>query len=141
MTTRNRVVVHTSTGSHEQIGVDSDRVDAELILADGRRIHVYLTGDGHVGLRAFVENPYLTENADAASVRFTLPTAQDAILDGAQVAELNFQSHPFTERSLMTPARMDGCWYYADQATRDRADGLRTMLALTRAAPANQSSG
>lgn len=129
-TFRNTVSVHDNFGGSQQHTVRGNRVDATLTLEDGRTVQVGLLNDGRVLLRAWAADPYASNNLTAASVSFRLPTLEDMVLDGAQVSEVNLQTSAATESNLPSPQQPHGCWHLADQAIRDRVQGIRTLLAL-----------
>lgn len=128
---RHSAVVHDVGGSDERFRVLGDRVDATLILEDGRTVQVGLLTNGHVSIRAWAAEPYVTNNAEACGVSFILPTIEAMILHGEQVSEMTLRTGAFTEQSLTSPNR-DGCWHLATTAIQDRVTAIRTMLSLRR---------
>lgn len=110
--------------------VPGQQAAVTLTLADGRTVQVGLDADGRVSLRAWAADPYAVNNIDSCSVQFLLPTLEGMLLDGEKVTDTQFTTHPLTERSLARPEDGSGTWHMASQATQQRIEGLRTLLAL-----------
>lgn len=128
---RHTAVIHDVGGNDERFRVLGDRVDATLVLEDGRTVQVGLLTNGHVSIRAWAAEPYVTDNAEACGVSFILPMVEAMILHGEQVSEMTLRTGTFTERSLTSPDR-DGCWHMASVAIQERVTAIRTMLSLRR---------
>lgn len=127
---RNTAHIHGTESGDQQVTTYGDRIDATLTLEDGRTAQVNVFNDGRVSLRAWAAQPYATDNAEAVSMFFRLPTLEDMVLDGAQVNNLNVRATGLTEQSLASPEEHDGCWYYANETIQNRVEGVRTLLAL-----------
>ena len=121
--------IHGAHGDEAASVVIGDRVDATLTLEDGRTVQVGVLADGHVLVRAWAADPYATDNAEAVSISFTLPTLEDMVLDGAQPGQVTLRTSARTERYLTRPDR-DGCWHLSGKKVHDRVTALRTLLAL-----------
>lgn len=127
---RNTVTTHDATTDGRTRIIYGDRVDATLALEDGRSVQVGVLADGRVFMRAWAAEPYATDNREACSISFTLPTLEDMVLDGAQVSALSMRTFALGGRSLASPEEHEGTWYYATQAIKTRVEAIKTLLAL-----------